>query len=36
MAVCQYDGREFDGPSLLEAMQAHPDVSDLGFDKFVT
>jgi hypothetical protein len=36
VAICQYDVREFDGPSLLEAMQAHPDVSDLGFQKFVT
>jgi len=36
VAVCQYDVREFDGPSLLEALQAHPDVSDLGFEKFVT
>ena len=35
VAVCQYDVREFDGPSLLEAMKAHPDVSDLGFVKFV-
>ena len=29
VAVCQYDVREFDGPSLLEAIQAHPDVSNL-------
>jgi len=36
VALCQYDVREFDGPSLLEAIQAHPDVSDLGFDKFIT
>jgi hypothetical protein len=36
IALCQYDVREFDGPSLLEAMQAHPDVSDLGFEKFIT
>jgi MEDS: MEthanogen/methylotroph, DcmR Sensory domain len=36
VAVCQYDVREFDGPSLLEAIQAHPDVSDLGFDRFIT
>jgi hypothetical protein len=36
MAICQYDVREFDGQSLLEAMKAHPDVSDLGFTKFVT
>ncbi|HEY8642199.1 MAG TPA: MEDS domain-containing protein [Candidatus Dormibacteraeota bacterium] len=36
VAVCQYDVREFDGPSLLEAIQAHPDVSDLGLDKFIT
>jgi hypothetical protein len=36
VAVCQYDVREFDGPSLLEAIKAHPDVSDLGFVKFVT
>ncbi|HXA42695.1 MAG TPA: MEDS domain-containing protein [Candidatus Solibacter sp.] len=36
VAVCQYDVREFDGASLLEAMKAHPDVSALGFDKFVT
>ena len=36
VAVCQYDVREFDGPSLLEAIKAHPDVSDLGFAKFVT
>src|ERR1700682_2535668 len=27
VAVCQYDVREFDGPSLLEAIKAHPDVS---------
>jgi hypothetical protein len=36
VAVCQYDVREFDGPTLLEAMKAHPDASDLGFVKFVT
>ena len=36
VAVCQYDVREFDGPSLLEAIKAHPDVSDLGFVKFVS
>lgn len=36
VAVCQYDVREFDGPSLLEAIKAHPDVSDLGFAKFVS
>jgi len=31
VAICQYDVREFDGPSLLEAIKAHPDVSELGF-----
>jgi hypothetical protein len=36
VAVCQYDVREFDGPALLEAIKAHPDVSDLGFVKFVS
>lgn len=36
VALCQYDVREFDGPSLLEAIKAHPDVSNLGFAKFVT
>jgi len=36
VAICQYDVREFDGPSLLEAIKAHPDVSELGFVKFVT
>jgi MEDS: MEthanogen/methylotroph, DcmR Sensory domain len=36
VAVCQYDVREFDGPTLLEAIKAHPDVSDLGFVKFVS
>lgn len=36
VAVCQYDVREFDGPSLLAAIKAHPDVSNLGFAKFVT
>ena len=36
VAVCQYDVREFDGPELLEAIKAHPDVSDLGFVKFVS
>jgi transcriptional repressor of dcmA and dcmR len=36
VAVCQYDVREFDGPSLLEAIKAHPDVSELGFVKFVS
>jgi transcriptional repressor of dcmA and dcmR len=35
VAVCQYDVREFDGPTLLEVIKAHPDVSDLGFVKFV-
>ena len=35
VAVCQYDVREFDGPSLLEAIKAHPDVADLGFTKFI-
>jgi hypothetical protein len=36
VAICQYDVREFDGPSLLEAIKAHPDVSELGFAKFVS
>lgn len=36
VSICQYDVREFDGPSLLEAIKAHPDVSDLGFAKFVS
>lgn len=36
VAICQYDVREFDGPSLLEAIKAHPEVSDLGFAKFVS
>jgi hypothetical protein len=36
VAICQYDVREFDGPSLLEAMKAHPDVSGLGLVKFVS
>jgi hypothetical protein len=36
VAVCQYDVREFDGPALLEAIKAHPDVADLGFTKFVS
>jgi hypothetical protein len=36
VAMCQYDVREFDGPSLLEAMKAHPDVSDLGLVKFIS
>jgi len=36
VAVCQYDVREFDGPSLLEAIKAHPEVSELGFVKFVS
>ena len=36
VAICQYDVREFDGPSLLEAIKAHPDVSDLGLVKFVS
>jgi hypothetical protein len=36
VAICQYDVREFDGPSLLEAIKAHPDVSELGMVKFVT
>lgn len=36
VSLCQYDVREFDGPSVLEAIKAHPDVSDLGFMKFVS
>jgi transcriptional repressor of dcmA and dcmR len=36
VAVCQYDVREFDGPSLLEAIKAHPDASNLGFVKFLS
>lgn len=36
VALCQYDVREFDGPSLLEAIKAHPDASHLGFVKFVS
>jgi hypothetical protein len=36
VAICQYDVREFAGPSLLEAIKAHPDVSELGFVKFVS
>jgi hypothetical protein len=31
-----HDVPEFDGPSLLEAMKAHPDVSDLGSVSFVS
>jgi hypothetical protein len=36
VGICQYDVREFDGNSLLEAIKAHPDVFDLGFTKFVS
>jgi hypothetical protein len=36
ISVCQYDVREFDGPSVLEAIKAHPDASHLGFVKFVS
>jgi hypothetical protein len=36
VAVCQYDVREFDGPFLLEAIKAHPEVANFGFTKFVT
>jgi hypothetical protein len=36
VAICQYDVREFDGKSLLEAIKAHPDVSNLGLTKFVS
>ena len=36
VAVCRYDVRECDGPSLLEAIKAHPVVSNLGFVKFVS
>jgi len=36
VVVCQYDVREFDGPALLEAIKARPDVSDLGFVKFAS
>jgi hypothetical protein len=36
VAICEYDVREFDGPSLLEAIQAHPNVSELGLMKFVS
>jgi hypothetical protein len=36
LRICQYDVREFDGPSLLEAIKAHPDVSELGLVKFVS
>jgi hypothetical protein len=36
VSMCQYDVREFDGPSLLEAMKAHPDASNLGFVRFVS
>jgi hypothetical protein len=35
VAICQYDVREFYGPSLLESIKAHPDVCDLDFAKFV-
>lgn len=35
ITLCQYDVREFDGPSLLEAIKAHPDVSGLGLVKFI-
>ena len=34
-AICQYDAREFDGPSVLEAIKAHPDVFDFGIAKLV-
>ena len=36
VAVCQYDVRKFDGPSLPEAIKAHPDASNLGLVKFVS
>jgi hypothetical protein len=35
-SICQYDVREFDGSSLLKAIKAHPDVSELDFVKFVS
>src|SRR5258708_38049484 len=34
VAVCQYDVRGFDGPSLLEAIKAHPDRSEVGLVEF--
>ncbi|HXA43643.1 MAG TPA: MEDS domain-containing protein [Candidatus Solibacter sp.] len=35
VTICQYDVREFDGPSLLEAMKAHPDDFDIGMGRLV-
>jgi excisionase family DNA binding protein len=35
VAICQYDVREFDGPSVVEAIKAHPDVFDVGLGKLI-
>ena len=35
VTICQYDVREFDGPSLLEAMKAHPDGFQMGMGRLV-
>ncbi len=35
VTICQYDVREFDGPSLLDAMKAHPDGFEMGMGRLV-
>jgi excisionase family DNA binding protein len=35
VTLCQYDAREFDGPSLLEAIRAHPDLYDQPLGSFL-
>jgi excisionase family DNA binding protein len=35
VTICQYDVREFDGPSLLEAIKAHPDGFEMGMGRLV-
>jgi excisionase family DNA binding protein len=35
VTICQYDVREFDGPAVLEAIKAHPDVFEVGLGRLV-
>jgi len=34
--LCQFDVREFDGPTLLQVMKAHPDVISYGLTNFLS
>jgi hypothetical protein len=35
VVLCQYDVREFDGPTILAAMKSHPDLYEVGLGTFL-